>query len=269
MTVFEDARPADLPALTALWKTCFGDSEGSIRMFWDSLFPHIRVTLARLDKTLGAMACALPVSLIDDCGESHSAVYFYAVCTAPKLRGQGLCRKLLAHTEDSLRQQGVEFSLLVPSSPSLFSFYEALGYRTAFFHQNITLPPKKAPAKITRLDAEGYRNLREMMLFSSFVSYDTPLLHYQQRVSEALGAGLYRIDTEDQIYCAAAERHGDKLLLKELLPGDPSAAAALAYELGCSQVQMRSEGGELPFGMVKALQGCPPPEEAYLGLAFD
>ena len=51
-----DAR--DLPALTALWHTCFGDSPEWIGGFWRQYFSSITVFT---DETRDAMALALPV----------------------------------------------------------------------------------------------------------------------------------------------------------------------------------------------------------------
>ena len=59
------------------------------------------------------------------------------------------------------------------------------------------------------------------------------------------------------------------LLVRELLPDCPAAAAALADKLGCREASFRTAGGTQPFGMAKSLDGTPLPQRAYLGPAFE
>ena len=59
------------------------------------------------------------------------------------------------------------------------------------------------------------------------------------------------------------------LLVRELLPDCPEAAAALADKLGCREASFRTAGGTQPFGMAKSLDGTPLPQRAYLGPAFE
>ena len=265
MARFASAQKADLPALTALWQICFGDEEADIHAFWRALWQDIRVFAAYEGKTPVSMLCALPTSLVDEAGESFPNAYLYAVCTAPQHRKQGLCAALLAYAERALRNEGCRFAALVPSSEALFGFYQKFGYQTAFFHKEYTVPAEKGTAKITKLDADGYRNLREMQLYGAFVSYPLPLLQWQTGAAP----GLYRIETEDAVCCCAAEGSGERLICKELLPDCPEAAASLAAKLGYRAALVRTCGEETPFGMAKALCELPVPETAYLGLAFD
>ncbi|MGN1307935.1 MAG: GNAT family N-acetyltransferase [Faecousia sp.] len=265
MARFALAQKADRPALTALWQTCFGDEKAQIDAFWRALWQHIRVFAAFEGNAPVSMLCALPTSLVDEAGESCPAAYLYAVCTAPQRRRQGLCAALLAYAEKALQKEGCRFAALVPSNKELFGFYQKLGYQTAFFHREYTVSAGKRTAKITKLDADGYRNLREMQLYGAFLSYPLPLLQWQASASP----GLYRIETAEAVCCCAAEQSGELLICKELLPDCPEAAASLAAKLGCKDALVRTCGEEAPFGMVKPLSDLPAPTEAYLGLAFD
>lgn len=253
--------------LTALWRSCFPDSEAAIETFWRKTEGHILAFAALDGKTPVSMLCALPATLVDDCGEALRAVYLYAVCTEPAYRRQGLCAALLAYAEKELRDY--DACMLVPDGEAMFRYYEKRGYRTAFYHDSNRLDPQRSDVKITRIGADAYRNLRELQLYGSFVSYDAPLLELQQCASEVSGAGLYRLETADTVCCAAAEKRGKTLLFKELLPDCPEAAAALTEQLGCAQAIVRTPGDGVPFGMVKALHGAALPETSYLGFAFD
>ncbi len=260
---------AELPRLTCLWQECFGDAPEEINRFWSALFGKIQVFAAWEKETPLSMLCALPLSLVDETGESFPACYFYAVCTAPKHRRQGICGKLMCFTEDTLKKQGIAFTCLVPAEESLFSFYERLGYQTAFYHKIYTVSPKKDSVKITEIGPEAYQNLRQMQLYGAFADYDLPLLFWQQVISQSGGGGLYRMETPEDVYCAVAEKHGESLHIKELLPDGPKAAAALAAHLGCMHAHVRTVGKISPFGMAKALSDRSVPQFSYLGLAFD
>lgn len=256
---FQRAQKADLPSLTVLWQTCFGDSEEEIRKFWN-LFDKISVFLAS-DKLPIAMVCALPVTLFDSEGEGHETAYLYAVCTEPGHRNRGVCKSLLAFAEEELKRSSVEFCALVPSGKKLFGFYEKLGYRTAFYQRRYSVEAARSDAKIKKISAAEYENLRQFSLYCDFISYPTPLL-------ELLPA-CYRIETGGCISCAVAQVCGDTLHISELLPDDSEAAAALAAHLGRKKAEVGTLGSDVPFGMVKSLSDRPCPENAYLGLAFD
>lgn len=269
MTRFVRAQARDLPALTALWHTCFGDSEDSVRAFWAQMFDRISVFAAFDGAHCDSMLCALPVTLVDESGDACPAAYFYAVCTAPAMRGRGLCRTLMRHAEQALQKEGIFVFTLVPSSAELFGFYRSLGYETAFYHNAYSVPAEKSSVKIKKIDADAYRNLRQMQLYGDFIVCGAPLLRLAQENAESSGGGLFRLETDDTVCCAIAEKSGDTLLVKELLPDCPEAAAALASALGCKTAQVRTQGNAAPFGMCRVADGRAIPRCAYLGPAFD
>lgn len=252
---YEKAKKSDLPALTKLWQACFGDSVAAISEFW-KVFEHIDVFIARENVPV-AMLCALPVTFFDEAGEAHKASYFYAICTAKSHRGRGISKKLTEFAETNVKS---EFVFLTPANEELFGFYRKSGYETACCHNTYRVTAA-GKASIQPIRAAVYQNLRQMQLYADFIDYDDRLI--------ALQTGLYRIETKDAICCAAAEKHGGELLIKELLPDVPEAAAALAAHLGAQSALVRTEGGKTPFAMAKSLCSLPCPEGVYLGLAFD
>ncbi len=254
---YELAKKADLNALTRLWQECFGDDPKEIRSFWDAAFSRIQVYVAREGKTIAAMVCVLPTHLIDEEGSSYSCGYFYAVCTAPSLRGRGISSRLMDYAHAHC---GFDYAALVPAEEALFRFYEKFGYETAFFHKEYTVTPEKTGA-VRPASPEVYHSIRELQLYDSFLSYDAFLL--------PCAGSLYRIETEDGLYCACANRQGSQLLIRELLPDSPEAAAALCAHLGCQKAHVRTLGADKPFGMLLPLGPVPSLSQGYLGLAFD
>lgn len=215
------------------------------------------------------MVCALPTALVDEAGAGRPCAYLYAVCTAPTHREKGLCRRLMAYAETQEAARGAVFAALVPSGEALFRFYGGMGYRTAFFHREYTVHAAPQDGDVRSIGPKDYGKLRESHLSGRFLSYRPEILVWQQALSRRTGAELYQVETDGVRCCAAAERTGPHLLLKELLPDVPAAARLLAARLGCATATVRTEGTGRPFGMIKALSGLPAPDRAYLGLAFD
>lgn len=232
----------DLPALTRLWQACFGDTEAEVRAFWQALFDCTPVYLRRApDGSPAAMLCALPAELVGDDGDAVPAAYLYAVCTAPPCAGAATaacsCRRrsriLQSRTSarpcSSRRRRVCSGSMPAlatgPCSPA--------GLRRS--------RRRAATGSITPLTPDGWQSLRELQLYDSHLSYPPELLRWQETISRSSGAGLYRIETGDAVCCAAAERDGETLLVRELLPDCREAAAALADKLGMP-------GGRLPHG---------------------
>ena len=251
------AKKSDLPALTKLWATCFGDDPGEIQGFWSATFDRIQVYTAAEGNKILAMTCVIPTHFVDEEGEAHSCGYIYAVCTDPKARGRGICRSLMEYIHKTC---GFAYTALVPAEPDLFTFYAKLGYQTAFYNNQYTVKPIKS-GKIRPATPEVYRSIRELQLYDNFLSYEEYLL--------PCAGQLYRIETEDGLYCGCCYKKDDTLLIRELLPDSPEAASALCAHLNCKTAIVRTMGEAKPFGMLKALKGGSVPDCGYLGLAFD
>ena len=89
------------------------------------------------------------------------------------------------------------------------------------------------------------------------------------RLRAALRRGQPAGEARTAQIAAAAERYGETLLVRELLPYCPEAAAALSDKLGCREASFGTAGGTQPFGMANSLDGTPLPQRAYLGPAFE
>lgn len=247
------AVPADQPALSALWAACFEEPREVAEVFFSRLWEEIAVFT---NDNVTTMATVMPVFW-----QGKKASYFYAVATAPEMRGCGLCRRLLAWAENFLLEQGSSYALLVPASPSLFSFYGKLGYETVFFSETRTYAAQKGLAvPIRPVPSETYAALRDRFGPEGSVAYPLPLLALQESsgpLLEVSGLG-----------CAAVEKAEEGFIARELLSPNPAAAAAaLCSYLGVPSLKARMPGDQ-PFGMAKSLDGSPL-IRSYLGLAFE
>lgn len=267
----EMASACDRAALQALWKTCFGDDTAYTDIYFDRYDISQRVFVAREGATIAAMAIWFPVTLADADGEEIPAAYLYAVATAPQFRRRGVCRDLMAFAEKHLKALGVQAVTLVPGSSELFRFYEKLGYQTAFFCQEIKVTAPQAGIAIRPTYANRYWQLRQMLLWQDFLSYDEEEVAYQKAICRHSGGDLVQLQLEDQLACAIAEPQGEQLMVKEVLPPEVAeqVGAALLARFGGKSAIVRTCGTQKAFGMIKWLRSAKLCQAAYLGLAFD
>ena len=202
----------DREALRALWHEAFGDGEEFLDLFEREAYSPDRARVLRCD---GEISAAL---YWFDCEcEGEPIAYLYAIATAKAQRGRGLCRRLMENTHEHLRSLGFAAALLVPSSASLFGFYEKLGYERATRVREFSCLAAEEDVALVRIDAEEYAALRRKMLPAGGVVQEKENLTYL-----AAQAELYR--GEDLLL--AARREGENLIGVELL-GDPEAASGI------------------------------------------
>lgn len=140
--------PADLPVLQTIWQEIFGDPPAFTERFYKTFGSDCAI-VAEEDGGIIGMIHPLPVALAQN-GQYSFGVYIYALATIPGYRGRGIAYALLRAAEsapfgsnpslagaETTGLQGIfhripAFSLLIPGSESLFSYYRNRGYdRTA------------------------------------------------------------------------------------------------------------------------------------------
>ena len=156
--------PDDIPALKALWKQAFGDTDAEIDSFFKTVYPETTGFCAEEDGAVIAMLFALSLTLAHG-EEMQKAAYLYAVATDEAFRGRGVCRALMEFAERTLRKRYVSCLLLVPETEKLASYYETMGYVRQDSCTAQTLradAPQGAAAVVT---PQEYAGLRETLRF--------------------------------------------------------------------------------------------------------
>lgn len=255
--------PGDLPALKALWKQAFGDSDAEIDAFFTAVYPSAFGFCAEEDGRVIAMLYALPVTLAEG-EQTQKAAYLYAVATDEAFRKRGVCRSLMEYAERALQKRYLACLLLVPATETLAQYYETLGYTRQNGCILQTLRVETPKGRALPVSVMDYAGLRETMLFeTAHVRYPKVLLDY-----EAGRAKLFRLELGGGIGCAAAFLQDGVAVVEELLP-DARYLPALAAELGAERYVVRTPG-QGSFGcMAKRLDGAPCTEAMYLPFAFD
>lgn len=299
MSTIRLSQAADVLRLKHIWKECFGDSDQFIDFYFAQFYKPEQTMVLLTESEIAAMLTMIPITLRLTPTLSLPCVMLYAIATHPAYQGKGLAGELMAYSNDYAAANGSAFSVLVPASASLFSFYKKLSYEEAFpvWEAAFTLdenPVQKSvlnTCDLSLFSAESYNEMRNRLCAeTSFVAYDTRSVSYQKKLSTISGADLYRIACHDSVGCVAIERVAEqKLFIKELIL--PQADPALVLSEICAYLSAkecfvrsplftpalpyaakRNFAMYNPIGSSNALlkhSADIQKNETYLGLAFD
>lgn len=293
MLTFDFAKPSDVPALKRLWKSVFGDTNRYIEQYFNSLFPLIRVAVARTERGRPvSMLSMLPVSFRADTTD-YPGHYIYAAATHRRYEGRGIMTGLLTFACDDAAERGECFSSLIPASASLFGFYEKRGYQTVFYRDILQAAsaekrPKPPEWTISRMSRDDFLRLRQVFVEKLPVCMMQDPLLYPYIYEELLESGTdillvqgngksgyvvcYAIDS----FLAVKETSFSKQELSAVLPlleerMNCHGAAAAFPPLGTA-----ATGGKCKrtaYGMLRPLAGRIPADimekNAYMGLLMD
>ncbi len=278
------ATKADIPALKALWKGRFYDTDSYINNYFNSLFNMARMPIYRAeDGTPVSMLSMLPVSL--QCGARwHRGHYIYAAATRADYEGQGLMSRLLEFACRDAAAQGEEFSCLLPATEALVCFYRKRGYRPAFFKELVHYPPYGAAAPqqapcFRLLEGEEFAALRKRFVsgLDAVLLQDSrlyPYIHLELTESGLETLGLSLDGREHYLVCDPAQ---GMLVIKETSLSREQLAGCvdgLKERYGCDSVvaAFPSEGecGVSLNGLLRFLGGeFSIGRAAYAGLLMD
>ena len=230
----------------ALWSAAFGD-DGWIDSFFRTAFREENTLAIFREGQLAAGLAWMQTSC-----QGRKLAYLYAVATAPEYRHQGLCRELMAKTQEVLTSRGYDGSVLVPADDGLRQMYAGMGYRNFGGVENLTLPAG-ATVPLWEVTSEEYAALRRKYLpQGGIVQEDGAIEYLAESAKLYAGNGFLLAATEDEPM--------------ELL-GDASQAAGIVGALGKDRGTFRLPG-TAPFAMFRPIcnDSWTP---AYLGLAFE
>ena len=180
------ANRSDLPALRALWQQAFHDSDSFLDRFFHTAFSPARSRLAAVDGVIAAALYWFPASC-----RGQSLAYLYAVATAPPFQGKGLCTGLMENTRALLDGHGMGGIVLVPGSPSLFSFYGRMGYTPCCPQGRIQARAGGPALPLKPVSPRRYGELRPALLPAGGVLQEGIPLEFQAGLSRLYaGKGL-------------------------------------------------------------------------------
>lgn len=230
----------------ALWSAAFGD-DGWIDSFFRTAYrPENTLAIFRE----GQLAAGL--AWMQTSCQGRKLAYLYAVATAPEYRHQGLCRELMAKTQEVLTSRGYDGSVLVPADDGLRQMYAAMGYRNFGGVENLTLPAG-APVPLWEVTPQEYAALRRKYLpVGGIVQEDGAIEYLAESARLCAGDGFLLAATGDEPM--------------ELL-GNASQAAGILGALEKPEGTFRLPGTS-PFAMFRPI--CDDSwTPTYFGLAFE
>lgn len=257
--IIKSPTPELIPSMKDLWMEAFGDAKEFVDTFFETAYAPERCRVAEVD---GEAASALYILDFELNGET--AAYIYAVATAEKHRGRGICRALMEDTHAYLKERGYAFAVLKPGEKSLFDFYRRLGYVTCGSTAEVEVTSAETCVPVERIDHGTYRRLRLELMPENGADFDEPSMRYLASYNElySFDGGIFTAWRGDGEFFSAEllVRDGCKVT-GELLGG---IVRSLGYERGF----FRTVGDDVPFIMGYPL--CSElPRCVYLGLAFD
>lgn len=279
------SRAGDEQALAGIWQESFGDDMPFISRFMEMVYEPGMASVAELEgEPVSAIYLFEDVWLVDEDGETVPAPYCYTLGTLKKARGRGLGAAVSEHIMHRAMETAPLVALL-PAEGSLYGWYaRTFGLEPISQTREQTLTLSELPegtAAAHRTVAASYARLRELMLQGKpHARFGGKLLAWYDDYIRAENGGLYLLEDDGAVGCAACEVEGDTLFIKELLmPGcEPwRAAAKLAQISGKEKLVLRTplffpgDGPVRDFAVARCREGftLPPKEELWWGLAFD
>lgn len=133
-----------------LWRTCFGDSEAFISLYFDRVYKDANTMTIEKDGKIVSALQIIPYTMTY-LGTEISVGYISGACTAPEERGQGLMRQLLQETFEEMEQREIAISALIPADPWLFDYYREQGYTEAFDYSVETYIRPNTPVQLPKI----------------------------------------------------------------------------------------------------------------------
>ena len=244
-------KESHIPGLRKLWKEAFGDTDAFLDSFFSTGFSLYRCLCIReASRPLAALYWF-------DCHwQDKRLAYVYGVATVESHRGQGLCHKLMKHAHIILLQLGYSGVVLVPAKPSLFAFYEKMGYRC---FGGITQWEETAgtPLSLRPLSYKEYCAARTDCLSENAVLQSGATMRFLSTYAQFFQG-------EDFLVCGAEE--DGKWIGYELL-GNTAAAPGILGALQLQTGTFRAPGND-PFAMYMSLTENPQTPD-YFAFALD
>ena len=157
------ADKGDKSALFSLWRSCFGDEDGVIERFFDTVIEFDNTAVAE-DEDGGIVSALYLIPAVIRCGgEDFNAYYVYAAATDARFRRRGIMKNLLSFAGETAYGRGADYLFLRPGGEKLYGYYADNGFVTAFYEQKRAVAPDGVPElfdfvvwdeKVIKLDSE-------------------------------------------------------------------------------------------------------------------
>ncbi len=277
MTQFVWADGRHTNDILTLWKQGFPeDTEEDIRAFLNTLRQDARCFMLMQGGEARSMAFVIPSVLMQN--GKKTVWYVYAAATATQHRKKGLFARLLEELARRAEGEGVYGMFLRPATPSLFGYYERLGFKTAFSVEQIKCKAKELYSEIESITWQTVTShhavcrqywlsvcgVPHILWSERATDYAVKLLENGGMLASTKGAVMYR-------------REGDRLTVTELLcrrQDREMVLSSLARQFSCREICIITpsfnEENKRPFGMFRATCSISVEDDGwYMGFSLE
>lgn len=257
--------PRDIPALTALWQSAFGDSAELIADFFRLLPKMGTAAVAELEGE--AVGAAYAIDALEVCvpGQANQkCAYIYAVAADERFRGMGIGGSVYKAACELAKARGASLVTVFPI-PELYGWYERLNGAKCVLHRSVQTLPSYPADTWQEISSNEYYTLREKQPASlPHLRLSPDALEFERLLCKDGGGGLFSCG---DALAAAYVQDGDCIVQELLCPEAKrvSLASSLGGQLAAERVRLYSPGGEVPY--ISALSPLPP--ELIWNISFD
>lgn len=280
--------------LDRLWRNCFYDPVKVTRYFFKYRFVPDNTPVAVEEKEVVSALYLLPCKIRMN-GRLCKAQYVYAAATLPQFRNRGLMTELLRKADELGRENGVSYTVLVPSSQSLFRYYEKSGYQTYFYLRKVQIN-RQEMLEIAQGGKQDAAAISDRLLWTvrnealgggvGNVNWDKHAVGFAVDFYCVCGGEVFSAARDGSVGYTFFREHENFCEVTEIV-SDENTLPGLAYQMisscKCDQFVLRlpvgsplfpGRGEVLPFGMIKTVPGQTDGIEQagnlpYLGLHLD
>ena len=258
-TGIREARRSDIPAMSEMWRLCFGDPDDYIRFFYDRNFDRLTAFVYTVDDRPVSMVQTMDSCFVDG-QKRYPAKYICAAGTHPGHRHKGYYGMLFAHMR-KWADEGDHALFGKPASRGCVPMYESYMLRTDACMRLVTAEPEgKTDIAFYTPSAEEYNRLRNAA-FSAHPHAEWPDGHTAFCMDENawFGGKTLAFSLDGGVHFLMAAPEDGTLIITETdltLPQLKRAAAAFNGVFGTERVRAYlpdfacGEGEEILSSMV-------------------
>lgn len=226
-----------------LWRTCFGDSEEFMDVYFDEKYTDSRNLCIRQNGKVVAATQVLPYRMTFY-GTVQHVGYLSGLATLPEHRGRGFATNLLHEAHRRLYREGAALSFLIPQSESLFRFYEQPehgAYWTSVYRQELPLDVSGdgdfSKIEVTRPDEwhqDMYVFYRRMTAELPFMLHPSENDFFAALTAADLEGGYVLVARRKRRIvgvCLAVQEANGKMYMRTLAIGETCVRAAFVHYL--------------------------------------
>lgn len=173
--------------LFSLWKTCFGDEDGYIDLFFNKEYEFCK-TFARFENERIVSALYLLDCFISLDGKRYNGCYLYAAATMPESRKKGIMTALIKEAQQFAEKEKKSFIALVPGEEPLYTYYRKFGFEKEMYKYRVE-NEKTVPADGKRAEADRYLAYR-LSVLQNALQFEENEFSYVSDCYRYAGAGF-------------------------------------------------------------------------------